>query len=206
MPLATEFDRDRSGDFDREEVKSLLETRSAGTTVSDELLNWIMQSHGAGSTGNSTIPASSVLNALHKCEQWLQLDRGIADKMASLMTLHDFNHDAELKSTELISMLKHVASDSLCREVDDGDVAIVLEMCDDDHSGGISFLELQSAIAAWLSIISKEEVSSAPAVVAPAPSQSAPSTPVSSTPAPSEPALPTPAPSKPARSSTCIVL
>ena len=145
----TTYDTDKTGSFDREECRALLtavvrEAMGDPTAeVRDELLDKTMSY--ADKSGDGQIEREHVMLAVKRYKALIKHDA----ELHTLFDAHDKDKSGALGRDEVLSLLTDVASTMEHKHVDEADVDFVLERCDDDKSGSVSFDELGPAIATW---------------------------------------------------------
>jgi len=156
------FDKDKSGNLSREELRSLLNSRTTmlgiSTDASATVLDWIMgvEATAIGPDRQDAVPMERAIYALAKHDSYLKLDPGEADKLTAVLHRHDVDRNGGLDEEELVGMLQEVAPERFdYRKTDAADAKFVLEQCDADANGIISLNELSASIATWVDIIPK---------------------------------------------------
>ena len=143
------YDVDRSGNFDRAQFKNLL-TEVKRETLNDpaaevrkELLDEIIMLYDY--SNDNCIERSEVLNAVKKYKFLLQND----DQMHELIQRHDVEQSGVIGRRQSFVILQELAQKMPQKDVNEADVAYVMDRCKPDENGNISVDQLGPAIASW---------------------------------------------------------
>lgn len=146
-----EYDKDESGDIDRDELGKLMTavkreaTQDAETApVEDNILDLIMKKYADAS---GRIKHDRILNAIKAFKSYLAQELTYKDLFAK----YDADGSGTLTEAELLPMLKEIAPPPY-KTATAGDASFVLSKCDDDKSGTITFDELRPAITTWMEL------------------------------------------------------
>ena len=78
------------------------------------------------------------------------------EHLRRLFEKHDINHSGDLNKEQLLTLLQEAAPPPH-KHADESDAEFILERCDANHSGTITWLELKPAIATWIDVAAETE-------------------------------------------------
>ena len=147
----SEFDKNKSRNLNRAEIKALLEAKCGveGASVPPEVLDWVMDEDAIEREGDGepAVPRERVLSALKKYTSFLSQKQYVRD----LFVRHDLDKTGKLDGQELVKLLREVAPPPH-KHADLGDALYVISKCDKDGDGRISHSELAVAISTWIDV------------------------------------------------------
>jgi len=172
-----QFDDNKDGSFDREEMSTLLKKVGQVSEVPDEFLDAVFadekrrverlacsgSSGGAGvvqpttdASGAMSIPSQRAHVHTARFQSWLT-------KRAQIQAMFfeaDANNDESLDLDELKQVLQKGTPPGYT--VSEADVMYVMDVADDDASGSLELRELGPAIAAWMDLIRAKKAADTP--------------------------------------------
>lgn len=141
--IMREYDTNKTGTLDHDELKKLMESLAQGLTIGDDEVDYYMRRFGK--SGDGGISRKELDGLLLVCCSYLET-KPITDK---LMEKYDVTKNGALDKEELRKLM----ADLNGGEVTDEDVAEVLAHADPAKIGEIEKPELQRALAMWFTQI-----------------------------------------------------
>lgn len=120
-------------------------TKDPAALVNDEILEEVMKY--ADVSGDGQIERQHLLAAIKKYKSRM-LE---SEHMAALFAKHDADKSGDLDRAQLLTLLQEIAPPPH-KHADESDADFVLERCDQNHSGSITFAELPAAVATWMDV------------------------------------------------------
>lgn len=145
------YDKSQTGTMSRDEMREVLTavkrdvTKDPAALVNDEILEEVMKY--ADVSGDGQIERQHLLAAIKKYKSRM-LE---SEHMAALFAKHDADKSGDLDRAQLLTLLQEIAPPPH-KHADESDADFVLERCDQNHSGSITFAELPAAVATWMDV------------------------------------------------------
>jgi len=145
------YDKSGTGTMSREEMREVLTafkrdaTHDPNAVVREDLLDQVMNYADVSKDGE--IEPQHLLAAIKKYKSLMSE----TDHLLKLFQKHDSDHSGDLDKAQLLSLLQEAAPPPH-RHADESDAEFILERCDVNHTGTITWGELQPAIATWMEI------------------------------------------------------
>uniref|UniRef100_A0A7S0DYV2 EF-hand domain-containing protein n=1 Tax=Phaeocystis antarctica TaxID=33657 RepID=A0A7S0DYV2_9EUKA len=155
----TEHDGDGNGEFDRDELRTLLNALHPQQPVEDSMLDELLERATGVYTSSLTLRGDKngrvTKKALFKTVS--QYDSYIKDqkRLDALFDRFDTDRSGQLDTAELLEMMRASCSDdeAMRKQVGEGDVAFVLEHCDTDGDKKIARDEVLPMLAIWRELV-----------------------------------------------------
>mmetsp|Transcript_58885 Transcript_58885/g.141256 ORF Transcript_58885/g.141256 Transcript_58885/m.141256 type:complete len:232 (-) Transcript_58885:117-812(-) len=182
----TEHDGDGNGEFDRDELRTLLNALHPQQPVEDSMLDELLERATGVYTSSLTLRGDKngrvTKKALFKTVSQYECYIKDQKRLDKLFDQFDTDRSNELDVDELLPMLRASCGDDekLAALIGDGDVAFVLEHCDMDGDQKIGRTEVLPMLAMWRDLIHeiKERHSTVDLLAPPASPQKPPQSPL----------------------------
>lgn len=119
-------------------------------TVKEEILEEVMQYADVSKDGQ--IERDHLLAAIKKYKCMMSEN----EHLKALFAKHDVDNSGDLNKEQLLTLLQEIAPPPH-KHADASDAEFILERCDVNNSGTITWTELQPAIATWMEVAAETE-------------------------------------------------